>query len=165
MLNQSNIKVTVIDDDLQMTEMLKDFIEQKYPAAAITVYHSGEDALEKIFEQPDMIILDYHLDSKNSEAMNGVQILKKLKDRYPDVHIVFVSGQEKAEVAANTMKYGAYDYIVKNENAFQRLEIVVKNILGNAQLKKTAGTQKFFNYLLVALIAALIIGIVVMKMS
>ena len=112
-----------------------------------------------------MIILDYHLDSKNSEAMNGVQILKKLKERYPEVHIVFVSGQERAEVAANTMKYGAYDYIVKNENAFNRLEIVVKNILGNAQLKKTAGAQKFFNYLLVALIAALIIGIIVMKMA
>src|SRR5258706_8800842 len=117
MLNQSRIKVTVIDDDLQMTEMLKDFISQKYPSAETTAYASGEDALEKIFEEPDMIILDYHLDSKNSEAMNGVQILKKLKERYPEVHIVFVSGQERAEVAANTMKYGAYDYIVKNENA------------------------------------------------
>jgi len=165
MLTQSKIKVTVIDDDLQMTEMLKDFIEQKYPAAETTAYASGEEALEKIFEEPDMIILDYHLDSKNSEAMNGVQILKKLKDRYPNVHIVFVSGQEKAEVAANTMKYGAYDYIVKNENAFQRLEIVMKNILGNTQLKKSAGAQRFFNYLLVALIAALIIGIIVIKMS
>ena len=165
MLNKSKIKVTVVDDDLQMTEMLKDFISQKYPEAEITAFASGEEALEKIFEEPDMIILDYHLDAKNSEAMNGVQVLKKLKESYPDVHIVFVSGQERAEVAANTMKYGAYDYIVKNENAFQRLEIVVKNILGNSQLKKTAGTQKFFNYLLVALIAALVIGIVVMKMS
>ena len=165
MLTKSNIKVTVIDDDLQMNEMLKDFIGQKYPAAEINAYTSGEDALGKIFEEPDMIILDYHLDSKNTEAMNGVQILKKLKERYPDVHIVFVSGQDRAEVAANTMKYGAYDYIVKNENAFHRLEIVVKNILGNTELKKTAVTQKFFNYLLAALIVALVIGIVVMRME
>ena len=165
MLNKSKIKTAVIDDDLQMTEMLKDFIGQKYPDAEISIYTSGEDALDKIFEVQDLIILDYHLDSKNTEAMNGVQVLKKLKDRYPDVPIVFVSGQEKAEIAANTMKYGAYDYIVKNENAFNRLEIVVKNILGNAELKKSAGTQKFFNYLLAALIAALIIGIAVMKMG
>ena len=165
MINKSKIKVTVIDDDLQMNEMLKDFIGQKFPDAKINAFTSGEEALEKILEAQDMIILDYHLDSKNSEAMNGVQILKKLKERYPDVHIVFVSGQERAEIAANTMKYGAYDYIVKNENAFNRLEIVVKNILGNEQLKKSAGSQKFFNYLLVALIAALIIGIVVMKMG
>jgi len=165
MLAKSKIKVAIVDDEAQMREMLKDFIEQKYPAAEISIYTSGEDALDKIYEEPGMIILDYHLDSKDSEAMNGVQILKKLKDRYPDVPVIFVSGQEKAEIAANTMRYGAYDYIVKNENAFHRLEIVVKNILGNTQLKKTAGTQKFFNYLLAVLIVALVIGIVVMKMG
>jgi len=165
MLAKSKIKVAIVDDEAQMREMLKDFVEQKFPAAEISFYSSGEEALEKIYEEPDMIILDYLLDSKNSEAMNGVQVLKKLKERYEDVHVVFVSGQERAEIAANTMKYGAYDYIVKNENAFHRLEIVVKNVLGNTQLKKTAGTQKFFNYLLVALIAALVIGIIVMKVG
>ena len=165
MLAKSKIKVAIVDDEAQMREMLKDFVEQKFPAAEISVDSSGEEALEKIYEEPDMIILDYLLDSKNSEAMNGVQVLKKLKERYEDVHVVFVSGQERAEIAANTMKYGAYDYIVKNENAFHRLEIVVKNVLGNTQLKKTAGTQKFFNYLLVALIAALVIGIIVMKVG
>lgn len=165
MLAQTKIKVAIIDDEAQMREMLKDFVAQKFPAAEIITYTSGEEALEKIYEEPGMIILDYHLDSKDSEAMNGVQVLKKLKDRYPDVQVVFVSGQEKAEIAANTMRYGAYDYIVKNENAFHRLEIVVKNILGNTELKKTAGTQKFFNYLLVGLIAALVIGIIVMRMG
>ena len=165
MLAQIKIKVAIVDDESQMREMLKDFVKQKFPEAQISVYASGEEALDKIFEEPDMVILDYLLDSDNSEAMNGVQVLKKIKDRYPDVHVVFVSGQERAEIAANTMKYGAYDYIVKNENAFHRLEIVVKNILGNTELKKTAVTQKFFNYLLVALIAALVIGIVVMKME
>jgi DNA-binding NtrC family response regulator len=165
MLAQTKIKVAIVDDEAQMREMLKDFVEQKFPAAQISMYSSGEEALEKIYEEPHMIILDYHLDSKDSEAMNGVQILKKLKDMYPDVNVVFVSGQEKAEIAANTMRYGAYDYIVKNENAFHRLEIVIKNILGNTELKKTAGAQKFFNYLLVVLIAALIIGIIVMRME
>jgi DNA-binding NarL/FixJ family response regulator len=107
MLNQSKIKVTIIDDDAQMTVMLKDFIEQKYPSAGITIYHSGEEALERIYEEPDLIILDYHLDSKNPDAMNGVQILKQLKDQFSNVNIIFVSGQDRADVAANTMKFGA----------------------------------------------------------
>ena len=165
MLAKTKIKVAVVDDEAQMREMLKDFVEQKFPAAKISSFASGEEALEKIYEEPHVVILDYNLDADNSEAMNGVQILKKLKDRYPDVNVVFVSGQERAEVAANTMRYGAYDYIVKNENAFHRLEIVMKNILGNTDLKKTAGTQKFFNYLLGALIIALIIGIIVMRVK
>jgi DNA-binding NtrC family response regulator len=163
MLNPSRIRISVIEDELQMSEMLKDFILRKYPAAEISIYTSGEEALDKIYETQDLVIVDYHLDSDNPDAMNGVQLLKKLKERYPNVQVIFLSGQEKAEVAANTMKYGAYDYIVKNDNAFNRLEIVFKNVFGESSLKKNLGTQRFFNYLLVALIAALLIGIGMMK--
>jgi DNA-binding NtrC family response regulator len=163
MLNPSRIRISVIEDELQMSEMLKDFILRKYPAAEISIYTSGEEALDKIYETQDLVIVDYHLDSDNPDAMNGVQLLKKLKERYPNVQVIFLSGQEKAEVAANTMKYGAYDYIVKNDSAFNRLEIVFKNVLGESSLKKNLGTQRFFNYLLVALIAALLIGIGMMK--
>jgi len=165
MLNPSRIRISVIEDELQMSEMLKDFIRQKYPVAEISMYSSGEEALDKIYETQDLVIVDYRLDSNNPDAMNGVQFLKKLKDRYPNAQVIFLSGQEKAEVAANTMKYGAYDYIVKNENAFNRLEIVFKNVLGESSLKRNLGTQKFFNYLLVALIAALLVGIGMMKWS
>src|SRR5262249_9457645 len=130
MLNPSRMRISVIEDELQMSEMLKDFIRQKYPIAEINTYTSGEEALDKIFEAQDLVIVDYHLDSNNRDAMNGVLFLRKLKDRYPNAQVIFLSGQEKAEVAANTMKYGAYDYIVKNDNAFNRLEIVFKNVLG-----------------------------------
>ena len=165
MLNPSRIRISVIEDELQMAEMLKDFIKHKYPIAEINMYSSGEEALEKVYEAQDLFIVDYHLDSDNPDAMNGVQFLNKIKERYPNARVIFLSGQEKAEVAANTMKYGAYDYIVKNDNAFNRLEIVFKNILGETSLKRNLGTQKFFNYLLIALIAALLIGMGMMKRS
>jgi two-component system OmpR family response regulator len=165
MLNPSRIRISVIEDELQMAEMLKDFIKHKYPIAEINMYSSGEEALEKVYEAQDLFIVDYHLDTDNSNAMNGVQFLNKIKERYPNARVIFLSGQEKAEVAANTMKYGAYDYIVKNDNAFGRLEIVFKNILGESSLKRNLGTQKFFNYLLIALIAALLIGMGMMKWS
>lgn len=165
MLNPTRIRISVIEDELQMSEMLKDFIRHKYPAAEVNRYSSGEEALEKIYEMQDLFIVDYYLDSDNSEAMTGVQFLKKLRERYPNAQVIFLSGQEKAQVAADTMKYGAYDYIVKNDNAFNRLEIVFKNILGETSLKKNLGTQKFFNYLLIALIIALLIGMFLMRKS
>ena len=62
------------------------------------------------------------------------------------------------------MKYGAYDYIVKNENAFHRLQILLNNILGQAALKKNLGTQKVFNVVLAILVIALVIGFIAMKM-
>ena len=96
--------------------------------------------------------------------MNGLMVLKKLKEQFPNVPIIFLSSQEKTEIAANTMKYGAYDYIVKNESTFHRLEIILNNIRGQASLKKNLGTQKVFNTILAVLVIALIIGFIVSRM-
>lgn len=164
MYTTRNLKISIIDDDPAMSEMLKDFFAKNFPGSIITAFTSGETALQGIYFEPDVIVLDYHLDSINLEAMNGLQVLKKLKDQFPNVPVIFLSSQEKSEVAANTMKYGAYDYIVKNENAFHRLQILLNNILGQAALKKNLGTQKVFNVVLAILVIALVIGFIAMKM-
>jgi two-component system OmpR family response regulator len=159
------LKITIIDDDPPMREMLKDFFNGKYKASEVTTYPTGEEAISKMISVPNLVVLDYHLDSIDATAMNGLQVLKKIKEKFPDVPVIFLSGQEKAEVAANTMKYGAWDYIVKNENAFHRLEIIIHNILGHVELKKNLGTQKFFNRFLAFIAIALLIGIIIMRMK
>lgn len=156
----NNLQISIIEDDAAMAGMIVDFLETKFPGVQLTQYITGEDALNGIFRKPDLIILDYHLDSSNPTAMNGLQVLAKLKERHPEVEVIFMSAQENTEIAANTMKYGAYDYILKNQHAFNRLEVVMRNIMGQATLKKSAGTQKFFNYLLVIMVVALLIGII-----
>jgi two-component system OmpR family response regulator len=164
MYTTQNLKITIIDDDPAMTEMQKDFYEKKFPGSVITDYSSGEAALKGIYLEPDVIVLDYHLDSVTPDAMNGLQVLKKLKEQFPNVPIIFLSSQEKTEIAANTMKYGAYDYIVKNESAFHRLEIILNNISSHAGLRKNLGTQKIFNAILAVLVIATIIGFLVIRM-
>ncbi len=159
------LQIVLIDDDPQMREMLNDFFIGKYRNSNVKSFATGEDALNKISAEPNLIVLDYHLDSTASGAMDGMQVLKKLKEKFPTIPVIFLSGQEKAEIAANTMKYGAYDYIVKNESAFHKLEIIFNNILGHVELKKNLGTQKFFNAILLILVIAMIIGIIVSKLS
>jgi two-component system OmpR family response regulator len=163
MYANQNLKITIVDDDPAMTEMLSDFFSSKFPGSVVTPFSTGESALSGIFSEPDAIILDYHLDSANPVAMNGLQVLKKLKDQFPNVPVIFLSSQEKTEIAANTMKFGAYDYIVKNESAFHRLEILLNNIQGQATLKKNLGTQKIFNTILAVLAVALILGFIISK--
>jgi two-component system, OmpR family, response regulator len=165
MYKDKNIRITIVDDDPQMTMMLNDFIMRTFPTAEVMDYNTGEAALGKMAESPDVIILDYHLDSVEADAMNGLEVHQKLKERYPKVPIIFLSNQEKIEVAANTIRFGAYDYIVKNESAFHRIEILLNNIFGHAQLKRNLGTQKFFNALLVLLLIAFIIGFIVIRMQ
>lgn len=163
MYTNRTIKIAIVDDDAQMREMLTDFFSGKFTSAEIDTYKTGEAALKEITVEPEIIILDYNLDSVDPAAMNGLQVLKKLKERYPNVPVIFLSGQEKAEIAANTMKFGAWDYVVKNESAFHRLEILTNNILGNVDLKKNLGTQKFFNRFLGIIVIALLVGLIVSR--
>lgn len=165
MYTQHNLKIAIVDDDPIVIEMMKDFFMSRFNNAIINTYLTGEKALKEIVDQPDLIVLDYHLDSVDPAALNGIQILTKLKDRMPDVPVIFCSGEEKAEIAVNTIKYGAYDYVVKNEGTFSRIEILVKNIITSSQVKKNLGTQKFFNRLLALIIAALIIWFFIRKMG
>ncbi|MFI5202110.1 MAG: response regulator, partial [Candidatus Kapaibacterium sp.] len=104
------LTVTVIDDDPAMCEMVRDTIEKTFPGSNIAIFNTGEDALAAISAEPDVAVLDYQLDSIKADAMNGLQILSKLKERYPNLPVVFLTGQDRIEVASNTIKYGAYDY-------------------------------------------------------
>jgi two-component system OmpR family response regulator len=165
MPQDKNVKVAIVDDDPQMALMLDDFIMRTFPSAEVYDYNTGEAALQAFTESPDVIILDYHLDSIETGAMNGLEVLLKIKERYPKVPVIFLSHQERIEVASNTIRFGAYDYVVKNESAFHRIEILLNNIFGQAELKKHLGAQKFFNRLLFILLIVLVVGFVIAWMK
>lgn len=158
-----NLKIVVIEDNSAMSEMVRDYLTTKFTSAEVTIYKTGEEALNGMIAEPDVIILDYNLDSENANALNGIQILMKIKERYK-TPVVFLSSQERADVSANTIKYGAYDYITKNESAFSRLEIVINNIIGHSDVRKNLGTQKFFNTILVVLMIVFVLGFILMRM-
>ena len=154
----------VIEDNEQMSEMIKDSIIHKFSSANVSVFTSGEEALNETKSDPDVIILDYQLDSQNPKALNGIQVLGKLKKQFTSP-VIFLSAQEKPEVSANIIKYGAYDYVVKNQQSFQRLEIIINNILNSRSQKQSSGSQKTLITVLIGIIIALVITIVMMMMN
>jgi DNA-binding NtrC family response regulator len=107
-----------------------------------------------------MVILDYNLDSVSGGVINGIQVLNKLKDKYPKVPVVFLSGQERSDIAANTMKHGAADYIIKNENVFMRLEIAMKNILGLSTNHQKRPASRVTSIVFLVIVALIILGVI-----
>jgi DNA-binding NarL/FixJ family response regulator len=159
MADNKPLKVLIIEDNEQMSEMIKDSIIQKFTNAKVSVFNSGETALEQTKSEPDLIICDYQLDSQNSKALNGIQVLGKLKKQF-NAPVVFLSAQEKPEVSANIIKYGAYDYVVKNQQSFQRIEIIINNILNSRSQKVNSKSQKTIINLLIGVII-LLLGVIV----
>src|ERR1051325_9074330 len=93
------LAISVIDDDPQMAESMVKFLKQKFTDAEITVYHTGKAALQGIINEPDLIILDYHLDAVDMDNFNGLQVLIKIKERFQHTPVIFLSSQEQAEIA------------------------------------------------------------------
>ena len=95
----------------------------------IETYPTGELCLENISNKPDLIVLDYFLDGIDKKAMNGIETLDKLKAVNSNIGIIILSSQDKIEVAINCMHHKAFDYIVKSETAFLRLEKSINTFL------------------------------------
>ncbi|MFK7907880.1 MAG: response regulator [Chitinophagales bacterium] len=125
-------KVFLVDDDVKTLIMLKHKLEN-LPDHKIkaNVFAYGENCLDRMDEKPDIIVLDYHLNAIREDAQNGLQILKKIKAMAPDTHVIMVSGQEDMQTALETIREGAYDYIIKNDRTMQRLLLVINKIIFN----------------------------------
>ncbi len=130
----------LVDDEPIQNEMLKDYLSERF-LYEIKVFQNGEEALKHLNLNPEIVVLDYHLSAQNREAKNGVEILKAIKDRSPDTQVIMLSGQDKLEVAVDSMKYGAYDYVVKGETAFARTENALNNV---SELHKTRVINKAY---------------------
>jgi len=139
-----NKRLIYIVDDVQMQrELLADHLKANMPAYEIHCFNTGEECIAAAKVRPaEIIFLDYNLNSQVKDAMDGIEALQELKSIAPQTEVVMISGQDKIEVAVNTIKHGAFDYIVKGEGAFVRAEKVVFNIYRFHKLTATASRYK-----------------------
>lgn len=111
---------------------------------------SGEESLISLLVQkPDIVIQDYYL-----EGMNGIDVMKKLKAKYPEAEFIFLSAQENMEVTIKTMKHGAFDYVIKDEAAMEKLVDRINRI---AAIRKLKQNNKMLRYGLVLFFAVVLI--------
>ena len=124
--------VFIVDDDTKTLTMMKHYLEKNSEYRLnIHTFATGEDALNKLDLNPEVVILDYYFNGIDQGAKNGMEVLKKVKEKKPDTGIVMLSGQDSMEVALGTIREGAYDYIIKNDSAVMRTQITTDKILHN----------------------------------
>ena len=153
--------IFIVDDDPMQAMMLQDYLS-KYSTFIITVFNSGEECIQNLNKEPHIVFLDYNFDQAGKNAMDGIEILKEIKAARPETEVVMISGQDKIEVAVNTIKYGAFDYIVKSESAFHRSENVIFNIIKRLKLQGEARLYKKLTLLFAVSLAVFIILVVLL---
>ncbi len=132
MNDKPKLKLFLVDDDALFLKLLELEFQQNADFE-IKTYATGELCVEALNEMPDIIILDYYLNDVDKHAINGIETLDRIKAFNNDIPVIMLSAQDKIDVAINCMHHKAYDYVVKSETAFIRLQ---KNITDLFRLKK-----------------------------
>ncbi len=141
-MSQNKPLIIIVDDEPLQRELLMDHLS-KMSGYQILTFGTGEECIAagKV-RKPTIVFLDYYLNTQVKDAMDGLEVLKEIKRTYPDVDVIMISGQDKIEVAVNSIKYGAFDYIVKGEGAFYRAEKAVFNVYRYNKLRDDAKYYK-----------------------
>jgi DNA-binding NtrC family response regulator len=115
-------KIFVVDDDFFFQNLFRQHLEN-LGYKDVTLYSSGFDCLNHLYDKPDVIFLDYNMDN-----LSGYEVLKKIKRFNPDIYVVMVSAQEEIKPAIDALKHGAFDYIQKGNDELTKVRQVLVKI-------------------------------------
>lgn len=158
MVTSKNPLIFVVEDNHVYNRLIVSFLKTN-KLTNVESFTTGEEALKAMEKQPAIVIQDYLL-----EGMNGIEVLKRAKKIAPNVEFIFLSGQDNIDVAINTMKYGAYDYIVKDQMALKKLVNKIHKIQSYNQLEVSKKRYKlgvilFFVFLAVFIIVLITVAL------
>jgi len=100
------IKILMVDDEEQFRATTKKLLNRR--GFETIVAGSGEEAIEKLDQKPDVVILDIKM-----PGMDGHQALREIKERIPDLPVIMLTGHGAEPSAKESLKKGAYDYLLK----------------------------------------------------
>jgi len=135
MKDTNKIKLFLVDDDVVFLKSLEiEFLQ--HGDFIIETFKTGESCLAYLSHNPDVIILDYLLDGVDKDSMNGIETLDMIKAFDSNIPVVILSAQDKIDVAVNCMHHKAFDYVVKSETAFMRLQKIISSIFKYRKMEK-----------------------------
>ncbi len=135
MKSENKIKLFLVDDDAVFLKSLEiQFLD--HADFEIQTYPTGELCIANLSEKPDVVILDFHLDGIDKTAINGLETLDRIKSIHPEIPVIMLSSQDKIDVAIQCMHHKAFDYVVKSETSFLRLQKIISSIFQMKQVEK-----------------------------
>ena len=147
--------IFVVEDDILYLNLINKELE-KMGYVNVKSFTTGKDAMNNLDRKPDISLLDYFLE----KDYTGMDVLKKLKQRFPETQAIFLTASDDVNIAVDTMRNGAYDYIVKGDTAFIRIRHLLKKISEENERKaKSRSIIRFQVYVIIAIILISLLGI------
>ncbi|MDB9882890.1 response regulator [Bacteroidia bacterium] len=110
-------------DDEELVLRAKQRMLIKLGYEDVSIFTNGTDCVNALSDEPFIILLDYEM-----EGLNGFEVLRKIKRYNPNTYVIMMSSQDDVSNAVDTLKFGAFDYIIKGENDAAKLKSVLERI-------------------------------------
>ena len=123
--------ILIVDDEPDIRDMISAVLSDE-GYETICVSNAQEAQAKMNMELPSLAILDIWM---RDSTMDGLSLLNWVKDSYPEIPVVMISGHGTVEIAVNSIKAGAYDFIEKPFKA-EKLNFMIKRALETSGLKK-----------------------------
>ena len=126
------IYIFIVEDNEIYARLLRTFIQIRFPdIKRIDIFRIGELCLIELYRNPNIVIMDYFLNSKYEKAQNGLEMIKRIKEQKPQTNIIILSAQEKLSVALEAIKQYDCIYVQKGHEAFNKIEQHINEILSH----------------------------------
>jgi response regulator of citrate/malate metabolism len=103
------IRVVVVDDDFMVAKVHAAFVTRVSGFTVAGVSHSGVDALRMVDDlRPDLVLLDIHLPD-----INGIDVLRLLRETHPEVDVLVISAANEVETIRTALRGGVVNYLLK----------------------------------------------------
>jgi DNA-binding NtrC family response regulator len=152
---KKHLKIFVVEDNKIYNRVVCEYLK-KQNFKQVTSFHSGKECIKAVVAgaSPHIVIQDYHL-----EDITGIDVLQNVKKISKRTEFVFLTGNEDMDVAVNTIKYGAFDYIIKDNdlalkkvvNKIDKLARLFELERGNRVVKQAMIVSVLFLVLIVIL--------------
>ncbi|HEY0029392.1 MAG TPA: SpoIIE family protein phosphatase [Bacteroidia bacterium] len=137
MNSEKLITVFVVDDNPVFSLALKGTIETAFQNRLVKIhlFETGEKCMSRFYElMPELIVLDYNLNSVSPDAANGLEILNEIKQKDLQTSVIMLTNNDHIEVALKSYQYGIADYIIKGQDQFSKITQSIAKIFAGKDL-------------------------------
>lgn len=141
------MRVLLIDDNPDDRVLIRRELTRHFPDFDVHEIRAELDLRQALQEPVDLVITDFEL-----RWSNGIEVLERVKARFPECPVVMFTGTGTQEIAVAAMKAGLDDYVIKAAAHYVRLPAAVEGVLGRASARARARRrQRRFDVMLSAL--------------
>ena len=129
-----NPKLLIVDDERGIVDMIQSYFQTRYD---ILTAYSGQEALKKVAYKPDLILLDI-----NMPGMDGLEMVKALKEEYDTFSSIVITGFDEFQYAQQALRLGAADILLKPIENKELVETVRRIARGSVEVRDGVGGLK-----------------------